>query len=1336
MSSKSSFPVPSSLQDLERCPYNLLPYPIGFEDDDEASRAESFDKLVLLLERGNRTLISGGNALFKESNEEENCSKWNDEERIQALYTLVRKSSSLAPNTKKRLVSVVCQAVKGMSSILVSSGTLLDNGLDIQNISHNTHVQAFSQDFRDAFTCHLYMLYSVMFFVESESKVGKSIGNLVAPKSKSKKKSDIKKEKERKAETEKTAASREECALTMLLAAQTMGKYKSKLWVRGVPDEDMAGLPCRIAYQMLEGATGVVARKTSFADASMGIITTTINHFHCLIGTVVAALLDLLHSYEHIAALVAELCCMNSEESTNNFAIELLKEIGHLETEHSAGVEAGVMKASGVKNIAPFLNELAERKPSLVLENINLVLHHLDSEPYYLRSAIITTIGHVIHRRNEKEENEQICSDEEQWGEEKKKSQKLLKIKESLFDILTERVHDSSSYTRATVLKTWATLGKSQSIPLQRIISVTSLAIDRLQDKTVVVRKSAMQLLGILLENNPFDRSLCPEPYAKKVIEIKSYILENLPENLKDARNSAIKELGVDNNIDLKAKESIDNASLQTVIIEYADLIDPEEREADFCAKLIALQFVSSALEFIELFEFAHTSFESMLLSSNASDVTEALRFFVLARHFQLPCAVTGIKQALTLMWSEETSIKDEVLNAFAEVFVVLPGTERKELLPAEKIADNLLHLVSKATVSELTSIEEAMYHLVEDEVIPTEVFLILWSIASKSPGQPRSAAMLILSMGASANPSIVDSASRLRHLLEVGLGEYTENYGDWMTARSAAVALQRIRVTTPDPNSAKYIVLELIMERLCAVAQGDWCDDSHVEDTQAWFGAAEQAIDAIFFISPIPEKVGKEIICAIERTTFGFGHGMPQSSCHSLRLSRFFFVISHIALKLLVYTEALSGAVRHGNAARTLAKQEKADKAKSSENDSTENNSDDDDAIESELGVAQEEEAETENKVAEISEKEILGRGLINLFTPMLLKIVQNEGGKFSSDTLMQAATLALCKFMCISRSFCEQNLPLLFTALANAPTEDVTLRANTVIALGDLAFRFPNEVEPYTPRLYACLRDKSTRVRRHTLMVLTHLILNDMVKVKGQVCEIALCLKDDEIRIRDMARLLFNELSKRSNNPIYNLLPDIVSRLSEMSIKKEDFRCIMGFLLNFIKKEKQNETLVEKFVQRFPKCTTISQKADITFCLAQLKISEKCIKTLNENFKLYKDALFDEDIFKSFSSIVVKTKKNTSKQEMKDILEEWEKKLNEHSETSMEDQVASNQAERSKRRVARRVAKAKSRKSNVTPHVKEKSAKENCHMEHCDDGIQDKDRYHNIYDKENQCP
>ena len=87
----SSFPIPSSLQDLERAPYNLLPYPHDFEDDDEAARADSFDALVHLLEQGNRTLNSGALGLF----EDEDDDLWMDEDRVQALYTLVRLVAGL-----------------------------------------------------------------------------------------------------------------------------------------------------------------------------------------------------------------------------------------------------------------------------------------------------------------------------------------------------------------------------------------------------------------------------------------------------------------------------------------------------------------------------------------------------------------------------------------------------------------------------------------------------------------------------------------------------------------------------------------------------------------------------------------------------------------------------------------------------------------------------------------------------------------------------------------------------------------------------------------------------------------------------------------------------------------------------------------------------------------------------------------------------------------------------------------------------------------------------------------------------------------------------------------
>lgn len=827
----------------------------------------------------------------------------------------------------------------------------------------------------------------------------------------------------------------------------------------------------------------------------------------------------------------------------------------------------------------------------------------------------------------------------------------------------------------------------------------------------------ALQLLTTLLENNPFMGMLNPDPYREKIRELEAYLRRNVPEEISKARAAALDEAknksGGDDDDDvgeIGGEESVANTERELEEIESAALAaaiadieakqesneDLSEAESEFLAKLRGLKFASSALSFIEVFENANASFQTMLMSSNPSDVTEALHFFVKAKHFGLPCAVRGMRLALALMWSNETNIQEEVLNAFLEVFVAEPGTEGKELLAENQIAQNLLDLVGDATVSELASIEEALGRLVKKEIIPPDVFSILWTIASQAEGQLRASAMLIISMAASAAPKIVDSAYRLQNLYDAGLGDYVEEHRDWKTARSAAYALQRVGRAKVDPSSARYIILDLIMERLVAIARGDWCDDNNKDDTNSWFSAAEQALNAIFSISPAPEKVAMEILLGHQAGIFGSAED-PTDSAHSLRLSRFFFVLGHIALKLLIYTEMLSGSVRRANAAKSVKKQESASSGKSNkdkdangESPGGSKNVDEEDAIEAELGIAAQAEAETERTVAEIAESEIVGRGMISLFTPMLLRVVANEEGTYSSLILMQSATLALCKCMCISKSFCEKHLPLLFSVLAKAPNDDQDLRANIVIALGDLAFRFPNEVEPYTPKIYACLRDKSKRVRTHTMMVLTHLILNDMVKVKGNVCEIALCLQDQEPRIRDIARLLFHELSKRTNSPIYNLLPDIVSQLSQINLKQEAFREIMLFLLSFITKDRQNEMLMEKLIQRFPKCTNINQKADLAYCIAQLKVNDKCIKCLNDTFKLYKDALFDEDVLRNFMSVVSKAKKNT-KLDTKVAIEELEEKLNEYAAAGLENVNASKKAARAKKRAAKRVARKK---------------------------------------------
>jgi hypothetical protein len=47
--------------------------------------------------------------------------------------------------------------------------------------------------------------------------------------------------------------------------------------------------------------------------------------------------------------------------------------------------------------------------------------------------------------------------------------------------------------------------------------------------------------------------------------------------------------------------------------------------------------------------------------------------------------------------------------------------------------------------------------------------------------------------------------------------------------------------------------------------------------------------------------------------------------------------------------------------------------------------------------------------------------------------------------------------------------------------------------------------------------------------MKIMTRLILNDMVKVKGQISEMATCLEDDDPRIAELARSFFSELSKK---------------------------------------------------------------------------------------------------------------------------------------------------------------------------------------------------------------
>ncbi len=110
---------------------------------------------------------------------------------------------------------------------------------------------------------------------------------------------------------------------------------------------------------------------------------------------------------------------------------------------------------------------------------------------------------------------------------------------------------------------------------------------------------------------------------------------------------------------------------------------------------------------------------------------------------------------------------------------------------------------------------------------------------------------------------------------------------------------------------------------------------------------------------------------------------------------------------------------------------------------------------------------------LAGVVEQEIVIRNLLGRFLPFVSYVVASTNSSkgissLSADSLLsEASVLALCRCMVVSAAVCESSLPLLFTVLETSSSEPV--RTTIMIALGDLAFRFPNAVEPWTDRMYA---------------------------------------------------------------------------------------------------------------------------------------------------------------------------------------------------------------------------------------------------------------------------
>jgi condensin complex subunit 1 len=97
-----------------------------------------------------------------------------------------------------------------------------------------------------------------------------------------------------------------------------------------------------------------------------------------------------------------------------------------------------------------------------------------------------------------------------------------------------------------------------------------------------------------------------------------------------------------------------------------------------------------------------------MLGSKNISDVIETMRLLILMGKINIQGSDVGIRKMLVLIWSKEKTIQEELLKAYWSLYLNDKEFEHRA------ISKKLVNLLNSSTISEATSLEELLCHIID----------------------------------------------------------------------------------------------------------------------------------------------------------------------------------------------------------------------------------------------------------------------------------------------------------------------------------------------------------------------------------------------------------------------------------------------------------------------------------------------------------------------------------------------------------------------------------------------------------------------------------------------
>ncbi|XP_063818506.1 condensin complex subunit 1 isoform X2 [Pseudophryne corroboree] len=1085
-----------------------------------------------------------------------------------------------------------------------------------------------------------------------------------------------------------------------------------RLWTMSLIEEEFISMVTGCCYKMMENPSIGALKNKPLWEALSHLLGVAVKRSNDTLSVSVKVI-QLLQHFEHLPpVLVQAVTLWATEYGMKSLVGEIMRKIGQKSSQDLT------RENSGIKTISTFITQLSERIPTIMMPNISVLLGYLDGEPYMMRNTVLTVMGEMIVRvlsgdlleESEKNTREHFLDTLQEHIHDihtfvrscvlqvynrivQEKALPLSRF-QAVVTLVVGRLFDKSVKVCKNAIQVLASFLANNPFtcklssadlkePLEKETKKLNELLEKQRGKPPVVVISPEEEWEAMLpelqetlrtleqENEDGDESMeeadTPQQlhqhillhlrktsYKRAILLVQKGV-SCFPEDTvfaagKDTEENAVLTI-LEQIFTAKDKDSAAATSEEPELPPAGDGTAPEEQKSELSKQEMLVQYLADAHHFAVKIEEAIDAISKMMYEAASSVVQEVIEFFVTVSQFGVPQAVIGVRRMLPLVWSKEPGVRDAVVGAYRQLY--LGSTSDSDRVKAQNLVRNLSLLMVDSSAGMIQCLEEIVLEFVQKGEIRPAVMQLLWEkFTLKSPCSDleRRAAIMLLGMMSRGEPEIV--LSNLETLVTVGLAQDVQR--DYQVAQEVCKCILKItdsqkpslgKKSTPFRLPRDHCLFQNLTE---AVVGGISQQSLH------WLPFKETAVRLVYEISEEPEEICADLLQRCSQQVLQEMNQQGEATAVSAYLlTHLLSLAGDVALQLVIHLECtVSAELRRRRVLKEEQEAEKLGKNKRSKKKGNESMEEED------LGLvgASADDADAE-LIQKICDNELLGgQQYLSAFLPLVLRVCKSSS-KYTDPDLCTAASLALTKFMMISSDFCDSNLRLIFTLLEKSVLPRV--RSNIMIALGDLSIRFPNLIEPWTPHLYARLRDESCVVRKTSAIVMTHLILKDMVKVKGQVSEMAVLLIDEDQEIASLAKNFFTELSNKGN-AVYNLLPDIISRLSdpECGVEEEPFQKIMRHLLSYITKDKQTESLVEKMCHRFRTARTERQWRDLAHCLSLLPFSEKGLSKMQDCFDCYGDKLSDDAVYNSFMSTVGKMRRG-AKPELKTLIDEFEHKL-----------------------------------------------------------------------------